>query len=188
MARPRSFDTDETLKVISATFRRNGYSATSLDELSDATGLKRPSLYAAYGDKRNMYLMALSALHDDIARSADRLEAARLPLDEALARWLTGCVDAYVGSRSGCLATGTAAAEAVDDEEIRAALARIIDLLDRRIERWFRIAGFEDAAGRAGMITALMHSLSIRARAGASRQDLTSLWQAALPAILAPLP
>jgi hypothetical protein len=117
-----------------------------------------------------------------------RIEAARLPLDEALARWLTGCVDAYVGSRSGCLATGTAAAEAVDDEEIRAALARIIDLLDRRIERWFRIAGFEDAAGRAGMITALMHSLSIRARAGASRQDLTSLWQAALPAILAPLP
>jgi AcrR family transcriptional regulator len=188
MARPRSFDPDEILKVISATFRRNGFSATSLDELSDAAGLKRPSLYAAYGDKRNMYLMALGALHDEIARSADRLEAARLPLDQALGRWLTGCVEAYVASRGGCLATGTATAEAVDDDEIRAALARIINLLDRRIEGWFTMAGFEDAAGRAGMITALMHSLSIRARAGTSRQDLTSLWQAALPVILAPLP
>src|SRR6185436_9794597 len=57
--RPRSFDTDEVLGRVRDTFWRYGYSGTSMDQLSAATGLHKPSLYGAFGDKKQLYLAAL---------------------------------------------------------------------------------------------------------------------------------
>ena len=57
--RPRSFDTDEVLGRVRDTFWKYGYAGTSMDQLSAATGLHKPSLYGAFGDKKALYLAAL---------------------------------------------------------------------------------------------------------------------------------
>ena len=60
--RPRSYDPETALARAAAVFWKAGYAGTSLDDLSQATGMNRPSLYAAFGDKRDLYLKTLDAL------------------------------------------------------------------------------------------------------------------------------
>ncbi len=61
MARPRAFDETETLRSLEDVFWRQGYEATSYDDLMRASGLGKGSLYAAYGDKQALYLKALES-------------------------------------------------------------------------------------------------------------------------------
>ena len=64
--RPREFDVDAVLIALMELFWRRGYEGTSLADIVEATGLKKGSLYAAFGDKRDMYLKALA--HYDAQR------------------------------------------------------------------------------------------------------------------------
>src|SRR5262249_17102093 len=57
--RPRAYDPETALQTAIEAFWQAGYSGTSLDDLSAATGMNRPSLYGAFGDKRALYLKAL---------------------------------------------------------------------------------------------------------------------------------
>src|SRR5262245_37830311 len=59
--RPRAYDADAALTQAMTAFWQLGYSATSLEQLSDATDMNRPSLYAAFGDKRALYLQTLDS-------------------------------------------------------------------------------------------------------------------------------
>ena len=63
--RPRSFDEDAVLDRARAAFWNLGYAATTLDELAAATGLNRPSLYGAFGDKHALYVAALERSRDE---------------------------------------------------------------------------------------------------------------------------
>src|SRR5215212_3734823 len=53
--RPRAYEPDMALGKALDLFRKDGFAATSLDDLSAATGMNRPSLYGAFGDKRELY-------------------------------------------------------------------------------------------------------------------------------------
>lgn len=164
-----------------------GYSGTSLDELGVATGLARPSLYAAFGNKRAMYLKALATVAELVEASADRHEAMQLPLQNLLERWFEDCVKGYVEGelgQGGCLAIGTATAEAASDPEFRAALEHVLRVIDTRIAQWLRNTGAPDVEGQTALISALMHSLSLLARAGYSSDELNARWRASLPIIL----
>lgn len=55
MARPRNFDEDDVISKAADVFGRLGYNAASIDDLLDATGLQRGSLYKAFGSKRNLF-------------------------------------------------------------------------------------------------------------------------------------
>ena len=170
--RPRSFDPDQALRRVTERFRTRGFAATSLDDLSDATGLNRPSLYAAFGDKHALYLAAIASLTERIERSFDRLDAAGLAVGPLVERMLIGAVDLYLTGetgRGGCLIIGTATAEAATDPDVRAALAKFIAIEDRRIEALLAAAGSTDPAGHARIVASVLQALSIRARAGESR-------------------
>src|SRR6476469_2714305 len=54
--RPRAYEPDVALGKALDLFRRDGFAATSLDDLSAATGMNRPSLYGAFGDKRELFI------------------------------------------------------------------------------------------------------------------------------------
>src|SRR5687768_5495698 len=86
--RPRSFDTDEVLGRVRATFWRYGYSGTSMDQLSAATGLHKPSLYGAFGDKKRLYLAALDNYLAEIR--AQFAEAFAIP---DLFEWLEAMIE-----------------------------------------------------------------------------------------------
>jgi len=57
--RPTSFDKDKVMIQISNLFRKSGYLGASYTDLCQTTGLTKPSLYAAYGNKKDMFLRAL---------------------------------------------------------------------------------------------------------------------------------
>lgn len=173
--RPRSFDADVALKAASERFRTHGFAGTSLDELADATGLARPSLYAAFGDKRALYVAALTRLIERVERSFGTLHGLGLPLREMVERMLIGAINGYMSGEkgpSGCLLVGTATAEAAADPEVRAVLARFLAMEDRCIEALLVEAGSTRPAASAVVVASALHSLSVRARAGESRESL----------------
>lgn len=176
--RPRSFDTDTALKAASERFRTHGFAGTSLDDLAEATGLARPSLYAAFGDKRAMYLAALARLTERVERQFDGLAALGLPLQPMVERMLLGAIHGYMSGEkgpSGCLLVGTATAEAAADPQVRAALAAFLAVEDRRIEELLTDAGSTRPAAGARIVASVLHSLSIRARAGESRESMEQI-------------
>lgn len=173
--RPRAFDPDVAMKAATERFRTQGFAATSLDDLVDATGLARPSLYAAFGDKKAMYLAALAGVTERAERGFAALAEADLPLREAVMRIFAYVIDGFLkGERgpAGCIVIGTAPPEAIADPDVREALARFIRVEDERTAAILRAAGSTEPDAHARIVAAVIHSLSVRARAGASRDEL----------------
>lgn len=73
MGRPKEFEPQETLEQIMSVFWLKGYEGASLQDIEAATGLKKPSLYRAFGDKRSMYLAALAAYDEIEAQNAEAI-------------------------------------------------------------------------------------------------------------------
>src|ERR1700744_3554491 len=63
--RPRAYQPEIALGKALDLFRKDGFAATSLDDLSAATGMNRPSLYGAFGDKRELYLKSYERYRAD---------------------------------------------------------------------------------------------------------------------------
>lgn len=74
MARPREFNEALAIDAAAAVFRRNGYSATSVEQIVEATGVHRGSLYATFGSKRGLFLRVLERASTGDARAEDQLD------------------------------------------------------------------------------------------------------------------
>jgi TetR/AcrR family transcriptional regulator, transcriptional repressor for nem operon len=122
MPRPRTFDEDDVVAAARDAFWRGGYTGTSLEELTTATGLGKGSLYGAFGDKHALFLRALDE-YCETATAATR-EQLRGPVDGAYQR-LVAYIRALVASnvadtaRLGCLMAKSAAELAGSDAEVR---------------------------------------------------------------------
>src|SRR5262245_22363202 len=96
--RPRSFDVDAAVERAMNVFWSRGYHATALPDLLRATRLSRGSLYAAFGDKHSLFLLALDRYIADALRRMDReLGSHREPLD-GLREYLSGYVERTAGA------------------------------------------------------------------------------------------
>lgn len=183
--RPRSYDPEEALTHAMETFWVNGFAATSLDDLSTATGMNRPSLYAAFGDKKAIYLKALEMFAGSLRAALRNIEETAPPLPRALKGFYDGAIDIYLSGEHGargCYIACTAPAEAVRDNDIRAALREVLKQTDSGLERLFsrarekgEIAKDADTTSHAQIAASVLHSIALRARAGATRKELQSL-------------
>jgi TetR/AcrR family transcriptional regulator, copper-responsive repressor len=181
--RPRAYDPDAAFAGVSDAFWAKGFQGASLDDLAAATGMNRPSLYAAFGDKKAMYLEALRRIRDQVNAGLDAILAADLKPREALLRFYLSALPVYLsGERGprGCLTICTASVEAAEDTDIRLALARMLDDIDGKLARLFAP---KDKA-RAQLAAAVLHSLAVRARAGQSARSLRSLAEAAVETLV----
>ena len=119
-------------------FWSDGFAATSLDDISAATGLNRPSLYGAFGDKRALYLQAYGQYRKRMNESFAPLFAAQEPLRTKLTRILTAALDLYLtgpdGPR-GCFTVLSAASEAIADPDLHSLVSEAIDGTDRAFGR-----------------------------------------------------
>ena len=121
-------------------FWSDGFAATSLDDISAATGLNRPSLYGAFGDKRALYLQAYGQYRKRMNESFAPLFAAREPLREKLTRILTAALDLYLSGPDGprgCFTVLSAASEAIADPDLHSLVSDAIDGTDRAFGRLF---------------------------------------------------
>lgn len=168
-----------------------GYAAASLDDLAAATGLNRPSLYAAFGDKHALYMRALERTRETAGAGMRAMMQREGTLREVLSELFDAANSVYVtgdeGQR-GCFIVGTAVTQAVNDPEARALAAAFVADEDEIFrERFARsaneLAGGIDPAGAAAIATATLHTLAIRARTGETKDGLDRVAQAAVDLI-----
>ena len=140
MARPRSFNPEEALDLARDVFWRKGFQGTSLDDITAATGLAKPSLYAAFGDKNALFLKVLVRYHERIVANAERILNEGPSARDAIERWLTGFVPFCSGVRGsrGCLSINTAADGASDQKEVRKSVARFNRKLEELLKNRLR--------------------------------------------------
>src|SRR3954467_15127323 len=94
--RPRAYDPQVALARAADTFWKAGYAGTSLDDLAAATGMNRPSLYAAFGDKRELYLKTLQHYRDQYRELARETVADDPPLRVFLKRFYDTALGIYL--------------------------------------------------------------------------------------------
>jgi AcrR family transcriptional regulator len=181
--RPRGYDPAVALARAMDVFWDAGYAAASLDDLSAATGMNRPSLYGAFGDKQALYLKTLGEY-----RAGGKLHAA-LTQDETLRaslhRVYTAAISIYLAGENGprgCFLIGTALTASVLDPKVRATFFGALGEIDAEFEARIRRAQRDNELPRsanppalARLAAAVLHTLAIRARAGAPRALLETI-------------
>ena len=188
--RPRAYDPDVALAQAMETFWKSGYAGTSLDDLSAATGMNRPSLYAAFGDKRELYIKSYARYRADARAAMIDIFRDELPIRERLQRIYAVALDIYLSGEAGprgCFTVMTAASEAVSDPEIRAMVLDGFTELDKAFAACFRVAREKhelpktaDPAVLAQLASATIHTIAIRARAHVPRKELEAIVKGAI--------
>jgi TetR/AcrR family transcriptional regulator, transcriptional repressor for nem operon len=192
MARPREFDETVVVAAARERFRETGYAATSLDDLTKATGLGKGSLYGAFGDKRHLFQRAFD---DYCATAAVAIaEALRGPDDGALARlqaYATGVADdSSARDRRGCLLANTTVELAGRDAEAAAVALSTYEALEDEIaacveqaRRHGDVPGQADPRHLAAVFTATLRGVEVLGKAGMSRRKLRTIADAAVHAL-----
>lgn len=178
--RPLSFDREAALNQAMLLFWRHGYEATSLSDLTAAMGVTPPSIYAAFGDKRRLFLEAVGRYLSGPVTSERIIEEAATA-QEAARGLLQAAASAFTGADTppGCLLASSAISCSAAAAEVQGELADI----RRGIEACLRgriaraveageLAAATDADALAGHIMAVIQGMSTLARDGATRDKL----------------
>lgn len=188
--RPRGFDTDDALDRAIEVFWRQGYEGTTLDDLTGAMGINRPSLYAAFGNKEATFRRAVERYSEvDMAYVS---EALAQPTARAVAEhYLRNNVVAITrpGKPAGCLSVQGGLAGSPEDERIVRFLADSRAAGERRFAERFRRARSEgdlppgeSPTELARYLSTVSAGLAVQAAAGASRRALMAVAERALRA------
>jgi AcrR family transcriptional regulator len=189
--RSRSFDADAALERAVDLFARQGYEGTSISQLTEAMGISPPSLYAAYGNKRQLFELVIERYGEH--RRPYMEEVLAQPTARLVAqRFLEGAVehDTASGGPAGCLTVQGCISASPEDREVAETLARVRAGNQKALARRLR-KGIDDGDLPAGTDTEAMarylstvsQGISVQASGGASRRQLLAVAELALAAI-----
>jgi len=188
--RPRAYEPDVALGRALDLFRKQGFAATSLDDLSEATGMNRPSLYGAFGDKRELYIKSYQRYREEARAAMVEIFRQEMPLRQRLERIFASALNIYLSGETGprgCFTVVTAASEAVSDPDIRAMVLDGLTELDKAFTSCFRRAKENgelpetaDPVVLAQIASSTVHSIAIRSRARVSRKELEAIVNGAI--------
>ncbi|WP_428390515.1 TetR/AcrR family transcriptional regulator [Lichenicoccus sp.] len=190
MGRHREFDPDTALLAALDVFRSKGFEGASLTDLTDAMGITRPSLYATFGNKEDLFRRVLEQYQNTCMAFSER--ALLEPTARAVAeRMLYGAADAQTDCAhpAGCLATNGAIVCSDAAEPIRRTLAAIRDAKESALSCRLQRAREEgdlppeaDPAALAAFVVALIQGMAVMAASGTSREALYNVVKTSLRA------
>jgi len=186
--RPRAFNADKALGRAMQVFWRKGYLGTSLSDLTDAMGINRPSLYAAFGNKKSLFRQALGYYAQ--GPSSYLSEALREPTARAVVeRLLHGVVDLLTDPRTPTTCLWVHGALSCGDDPLRKEFAaqRAAGLADLRARLKRAVADGDlapntDADTLAHYVQTVNFGLTVQASTGATRKELLRVVEFALKA------
>lgn len=186
--RPREFCVDRALASALGVFWSKGYEGASMADLTDAMGITKPSLYAAFGNKEALFHKALD-LYESEKLEYTR-EALRQPTARAVAEYfMRGAIDAQMSScdPKGCLGVISATACSAEAASIKA------DVIQRRassqaalVERFEQakrdgdLPEHIDIAGLTSYLYAILQGMAVQAGSGATRAELERVVETSL--------
>jgi AcrR family transcriptional regulator len=185
-----SFDRDTVLEAAMLLFWRNGYEAASISDLTAAMGITPPSLYTAFGDKKRLFLEAVSRYLTRPGLDVQQFLPAAPSAREAIRRLLDSATveQTRKGLPRGCMLMSAAVGSPAEGEVQEAVIALrglVENALRERIERGIgdgELPVHTDAAALASFYLAILQGMSTQARDGASRKKLGALADAAMAA------
>jgi AcrR family transcriptional regulator len=186
--RPREFNVNDALAAALHVFWSKGYEGASLSDLTEAMGITRPSLYAAFGNKESLFRKALDLYEEEkLAYTRRALDA---PTVKGVAeRMLRGALESQCSDHEpkGCLRVISSVACGTEAEAIRKeVIARRASSFNALVERFERGAAEgdlppgTDVAGLTRYLIALMQGMAVQAGGGASRAELERLVETSL--------
>ena len=187
--RPREFDDTEALRKIMTLFWKQGFEGVSLSQIMAATGLQKASLYAAFGDKRSMYLKALEQYHAETVTGAARaLKDPGVPATDRIRAFLTAPIAAVENQdRSGCFLCNASADQAGLDVQTEAQVQRgftaLASALETPLAELNHALSQADLETRAHMMLGLYSGFRIMARSGVDVEKLRPGIEVALQAV-----
>jgi AcrR family transcriptional regulator len=186
--RPREFCVDDALAKALRLFWTRGYDGTSLTDLTEAMGITRPSLYAAFGNKEALFRKALDLYQREkliyIGKAIDQ------PTARGVAETLwRGAVDNVCSADGphGCLGVITATACGEDAQSVREEVVKrgkaVRDAIVARLERAKAEGDLPpqvEVEGLTSLLIAILQGISVQAGTGASREQLDGLVETGL--------
>ncbi len=188
VGRPKEFDERQALERAMEVFWAHGYEATSVQDLLDAMGINRGSMYDTFGDKHALFSAAIDHYGRTVTRGLeDTLGAPGSPLGNIRKSLLTVADQTFDRPCRGCMATNTAVELAQHDPQAGAAVTSIM----QRIEKAFRGALQRSVeAGELGpqtntralgrFLTGTLQGVVVMGKASASRATLKDIVNVAL--------
>ena len=191
--RPRQYDAQTALQQAGGVFWARGFSGTSLDDLSAAMGMNRPSIYRAFGDKEAVYRLAMAQFAKQMEDGFERTIVEEVEFRIGLRKFYRAALEVYSAGETalGCMVVCTAPAAAVVHADVQADLLVVIEQLDAKLLHRIALATEQGELPQVGyakslskLIQAVLHSLAIRARAGESKASLRRFADAAVVMLL----
>lgn len=180
--RPRLYVESEALDNAMGVFWDKGFEGASLDDLSSAMGMNRPSIYAAFGDKSELFLQTLKRYEGLGRQTFERTLGTESPLRDTIREFFLTLLEVYTSgedAQRGCLMSTVAISEAVKTPEVRAVTAQAVVNLDTAFESRFQRALEQgelpptaDPTELALLASGLVHTLAIRTRSGETKDSL----------------
>lgn len=183
--RPRAFSEADVLRRATGVFLAHGFEATAYEDIATATGLSKPSLYNAFGDKTALFEKVLEGYAAHARQQILETFAGGTDIAGATKAMLLAAADVYApaeGPSNGCLLVGTALPACTQHDAVQKTLADFLAGIEGDLEGLIaeRHAGEAKRLRRtprslALQVSSLLLSLAIRARTGVTRRRLRTI-------------
>ena len=181
MGRPQEFESSEALRSAMHVFWHKGYEAASLADILAATGLSKSSLYATFGDKRELFLAAFKAYQQERLQRLEETLNNSQPVRQSIEAIFCQVVDHITDTsqRSGCMTANEAVELAPHDLDVRRMVAEdfqaVEDAFARAIARGQAegsVASRQEPRILARFLVVSLEGLQVMARAQSDRARL----------------
>lgn len=190
MGRHREFCVEKALDAALCVFWRKGYEGASYADLTEATGVERPALYSAFGNKEALFRRALERYSEQYLRFIpDALQSPTAREVAAHILYSSAELSTRYPNHTGCLAINGALAASDEAEPVRQALIDMRAKGEAQLRERFEQAKAEGdlpetvkCDALAAFVMAVLHGMAVQAKAGFSRDMLKAVADQALAA------
>ena len=187
--RPRCFQKDKALERALGVFLEHGYEGCSIDNLTDALGINRPSLYAAFGNKERLFITVLEKYHRNYIDYFQSLVAEGLPPKETARKWLAFFIENFESQKQplGCLVVNSTLLASDSYPEVSKELKSLHNQNEKLLKDYFqseiekgRLTG--DAASLSQYFNAVVQGMAVLHRTQGNRAALANIASSAMNA------
>lgn len=184
MARPKEFNQEKVLDKAVEMFWAKGYEATSMQDLVDAMGIQRGSLYGSFGSKQQLFLMALQRYGEVVVKKLLEILESRASGLESIELFFSQLVEHLVsaGPLRGCLVTNSAVERGLSDPQTQIQVCRLLKAIEKgfyqalyRAQQNHEISANIDLGSMAEFLTSSMQGLLVVGKVRSEREVLEGI-------------